>query len=190
MDLSKTIIPLSDQINFEDVQTTTITAEIKAVRAGNREQPVFIDLVGYEGRPYKPSKSMRRILIGGWGNDGHKWIGKRLTIYGDRDVKYGGVAVGGIKIKAMSDIDGRFSMMLTESRGRRREHFVEKLELTCPLEWFTNDALTADLNRLDAAFKKIKIALAGDKEKLQKLDEVYSLRKKELENENNVEQGN
>lgn len=187
MDVSKTIVPRSDQINFEDVQTTTITAEIKAVRAGNKEQPVFIDLAGFEGRPYKPSKSMRRILIGGWGNDGHKWVGKYLTIYGDRSVKYGGVAVGGIKIKAMSDIGGNFSMMLTESRGRRREHFVEKLEQPCPLEWFTNDAASADLKRLNAAYAKIKARLVNDKEKLEKLDEVYSLRKKELEAANNGE---
>lgn len=44
MDLSRTIIPKSDQINFEDVQSQSITAAIKAVRAGNSEQPVFIDL--------------------------------------------------------------------------------------------------------------------------------------------------
>ncbi len=187
MDISKTVIPRSDQINFEDVQTTTITAEIKAVRAGNKEQPVFIDLAGFDGRPYKPSKSMRRILIGGWGNDGHKWVGKTLTIYGDRTIKYGGVAVGGIKIKAMSDIDGSFSMMLTESRGRRREHFVEKIAPPCPLQWFTNDALNADLNRLEAAYNKIKKALEGDKDKLKKLDEVYSMRKSELGRVNNVE---
>lgn len=34
MDLSRTIIPKSDQLNFEDVQTQSITAVIKAVRAG------------------------------------------------------------------------------------------------------------------------------------------------------------
>lgn len=56
MDLSRTIIPKSDQINFEDVQTTPITAVIKSVREGTRDQPVFIDLIGYDGRPYKPSK--------------------------------------------------------------------------------------------------------------------------------------
>ena len=59
MDLSRTIVPKSDQLNFEDVQSQCITAVIKCVRAGNKEQPVFIDLDGYDGRPYKPSKSMR-----------------------------------------------------------------------------------------------------------------------------------
>jgi hypothetical protein len=39
-----------------------ITAAIKSVRTGNSEQPVFIDLEGYDGQPYKPSKSMRRTL--------------------------------------------------------------------------------------------------------------------------------
>ena len=44
MDLSRTIVPKSDQLNFEDVQSQCITAVIKCVRAGNKEQPVFIDL--------------------------------------------------------------------------------------------------------------------------------------------------
>ena len=112
MDLSRTIIPKSDQINFEDVQSQSITAVIKAVRAGNSEQPVFIDLEGFDGRPYKPSKSMRRVLIGGWGADGHSWVGRSLPLIGDPSVKFGGVAVGGIKIFAMSDVESDFSIML------------------------------------------------------------------------------
>ncbi|WP_228399528.1 hypothetical protein [Limnobaculum xujianqingii] len=144
MDLSRTVIPKSDQINFEDVQTIGITAEIKSVRAGNNEQPVWIDLVGFDGRPYKPSKSMRRVLIGGWGSDGHSWVGKSLTLIGDPNVKFGGVAVGGIKIQAMSHVDGDFSMMLSVSRGKRAEHRVRKLMIK-PTEVMTpEDSATYD----------------------------------------------
>lgn len=185
MDLSKTIIPRSDQLNFEDVQTSSITARIKSVRAGNKEQPVFIDLDGFDGRPYKPSKSMRRVLIGGWGNDGHAWVGKSLTLIGDATVKYGGVAVGGIKVKAMSDIEANFSLMLTESRGRRKEHFIEKLEVkpkVDPLAWFSEAAMTASIEYLERIYIKTKDALYGDDEKIKKAEEVYQLRKSELEN--------
>lgn len=188
MDLSRTIIPKSDQLNFEDVQSLNITATIKAVRAGNSEQPVFIDLEGYEGRPYKPSKSMRRVLIGGWGADGHSWVGKSLTLAGDPSVKFGGVAVGGIKVYAMSDVEGDFSLMLSVSRGKRQEHRVRKLEvqkkITDPQEiltWFSGSALKADLTVLETTYNRAKAALSSHPEEMKKLESVYSTRKAELE---------
>ncbi|MEA3715891.1 hypothetical protein VBL48_16525 [Enterobacter hormaechei] len=187
MDLSRTIIPKSDQINFEDVQSQSITAAIKAVRAGNSEQPVFIDLEGYDGRPYKPSKSMRRVLIGGWGADGHSWVGRSLTLVGDPSVRYGGVAVGGIKISAMSDVEADFSMMLSVSRGKRQEHRVRRLEVKQPqtpdnvLSWFSENALNMDLTKLESAYTRAKAAIGDDPSLVKKLDEVYGIRKKELE---------
>lgn len=188
MDLSRTIIPKSDQINFEDVQSQSITAVIKSVRAGNSEQPVFIDLEGFDGRPYKPSKSMRRVLIGGWGADGHSWVGRSLTLIGDPSVKFGGVAVGGIKISAMSDVESDFSMMLSVSRGKRQEHRVKRLEVTKKitdpqeiLNWFSSNALKADLTSLKTAYDRATKALEGNVEHLNKLKEVYEIRQKELE---------
>ncbi len=187
MDLSRTIIPKSDQINFEDVQSQSITAAIKAVRAGNSEQPVFIDLEGYDGRPYKPSKSMRRVLIGGWGADGHSWVGRSLTLVGDPSVRYGGVAVGGIKISAMSDVESDFSMMLSVSRGKRQEHRVSRLEVKqqqtpdSVLSWFSENALSMDLTKLESAYTRAKAAIGDDSILVKKLDEVYGIRKKELE---------
>ncbi|KOQ93317.1 hypothetical protein ABW48_19885 [Pluralibacter gergoviae] len=186
-DLRATVVPRSDQINFEDVQSQNITASIKSVRAGNSEQPVFIDLDGYDGRPYKPSKTMRRVLVEAWGENGHAWVGRSLTIYGDPSVKFGGVAVGGIKISAMSDIEADFSMMLSVSRGKRQEHRVQKLEvkkpLTAPeiLAWFSNEALTADLAKLNHIHTRTKEKLSGHQEELAKLEKVYSDRKGELE---------
>ena len=186
MDLSRTIVPKSDQLNFEDVQSQSITAAIKAVRAGNSEQPVFIDLEGYDGRPYKPSKSMRRVLIGGWGADGHSWVGRSLTLVGDPSVRYGGVAVGGIKISAMSDVEADFSMMLSVSRGKRQEHRVRRLEVKQPqtpdsvLSWFSENALSMDLTKLESAYTRAKAAIGDDSNLVKKLDEVYGIRKKEL----------
>lgn len=192
MDLSRTIIPKSDQLNFEDVQSSSITAVIKSVRAGNSEQPVFIDLDGYDGRPYKPSKSMRRVLIGGWGNDGHSWVGKTLTLIGDSTVKFGGVAVGGIKVLAMSDIPSDFSLMLTTSRGKRSEHRVKKLEVKpvkveerTPDEFlagFTNAASNAKtLIELDKSFKYAQRVLASHHDQLEKATDIYGIRKSEME---------
>lgn len=186
-DLRATVVPRSDQINFEDVQSQSITAVIKSVRAGNAEQPVFIDLEGYEGRPYKPSKSMRRVLIGGWGADGHSWVGRTITITGDPAVKFGGVAVGGIKIHAMSDIDADFSMMLSVSRGKRSEHRVKKLEVKKQLspqevvDWFTNNVMGLGLKALDAAYDRAKKSLSEHPEMEKKVTELYQLQKSDLE---------
>ena len=180
MDVSNTVIPRSDQLNFEDVQSVSITAVIKAVRRGNAEQPICIDLEGYDGRPYKPSKSMRRVLIEAWGNDGHSWPGKSLKLIGDPSVKFAGVAIGGIKIKAMSHIDADFSMMLSVSRGKRVEHFVERLNID-PLTWFCEKAISATPEKLEWLYKKTKEALSGNGESLGKLDAAYKTRKSELE---------
>ncbi|HDL8567103.1 TPA: hypothetical protein ACMY33_001291 [Yersinia enterocolitica] len=192
MDLSRTIIPKSDQLNFEDVQSSSITAVIKSVRAGNSEQPVFIDLEGYDGRPYKPSKSMRRVLIGGWGNDGHSWVGKMLTLIGDSTVKFGGVAVGGIKVSAMSDINSDFSLMLTTSRGKRSEHRVKKLEVKpVKVDERTPDELLAEFTKaassaktvvaLDKFFKYTQRVLVAHLEQLEKATDIYGIRKAEME---------
>ncbi|MDC9591711.1 hypothetical protein PSI23_21115, partial [Xenorhabdus sp. XENO-10] len=189
MNLSNTIIPKSDQLNFEDVQTESITAVIKSVRAGTKEQPVFVDLVGYDGRPYKPSKSMRRVLIGGWGADGHSWVGKSLTIVGDPSVRFGGVAVGGIKVHAMSDIEGDFSMMLSVSRGKRAEHRVKKLDARQPNQRDPNEILrdfteyaTNENNKekLQQEYVNTWNALDGYPELQQKCKEVTGIRMKEL----------
>jgi len=195
MDVSQTIIPKSDQLNFEDVQSRSITAVVVAVRRGNSEQPVQIHLEGYDGKPYKPSKTMRKILVEGWGCDGHSWVGRSLTLYGDPSVKFGGVAVGGIKIKAMSHIEATFSLMLATAKGRRSEFRVEKLDveikaashqekITDPqaiLTWFSDNAIKADLASLEATYGRAKVALAAHPEHEKKLNEVYSTRKKELE---------
>ncbi|WP_158782340.1 hypothetical protein [Pantoea sp. BAV 3049] len=179
-DLRGTVTPKSDQLNFEDVQSSSITAVIKSIRAGNSEQPVFIDLIGYDGRPYKPSKSMRRVLIAGWGSDGHSWVGKSLTLIGDANVKFGGVAVGGIKVSAMSHIDADFSLMLTTSRGKRTEHRVKRLSPD-PLTWFTANAGQMDMSKLQTAYDRARNSLNGNDDQLKKLEEVYSLRKSELQ---------
>ena len=63
MDLSQTIIPKSDQLNADDLIAGPRTIRITAVSTGNAEQPVVINYEGDNGRPYKPSKSMRRILV-------------------------------------------------------------------------------------------------------------------------------
>lgn len=124
--LGDTIAPKSDQTNYDDLITGPITVIITSVSRGSKDQPVSIGLDG--GRqPYKPCKSMRRALIKAWGDNGSEWVGRSLTLYGDPSVKFGGVAVGGIRISHMSHLNGRFCMMLTTTRSRRSEYCVDAL---------------------------------------------------------------
>lgn len=123
--LRDTIVPKSDQLNADDLIAGAITVKIAGVKRGDAEQPVIVALEGQ--RPYKPCKSMRRVLISAWGDDGSKWVGRSLTMYNDPEVKFGGVKVGGIRISHMSDIPSDLVMSLTATRGKRAEYRVSKL---------------------------------------------------------------
>ncbi len=127
MNLNATIIPKSDQLNADDLISGPRTIKITAVEAGSAEQPVSIQYVGGTGRPYKPSKSMRRVLVAIWGTDGNAYVGRSITIYRDPNVRFGGDPVGGIKISHASDIPESINILLTETRGKRKPHRVEPL---------------------------------------------------------------
>jgi hypothetical protein len=128
MDLTQTIVPKSDQINAEDVMATgPITVTVESVSRGNAEQPVDIHLVEYPGRAYRPSKTMRRVLVKAWGAESDTYAGHRMTLYYDAEVKFGGTKVGGIKISHVSHITKRLDLALTETRGKRVVHTVQPL---------------------------------------------------------------
>lgn len=126
-DLSDTIVPKSDQLNADDLIAGPITVTINSLRRGNsRDQPLDLHIEGQ--RPYKPCKSMRRVLIAVWGNDGREWIGRSMRLYRDPEVTFGGVIVGGIRISHMSHIAEPMTIVLTVSRGKRKAHRVDPLE--------------------------------------------------------------
>jgi len=127
MNLSSTIIPKSDQLNADDLISGPRTIKITSVDSGSAEQPVSIRYAGDNGRPYKPSKSMRRVLVTLWGSDGNAYVGRSLTLYRDPNIKFGGDPVGGIRISHASDLAEPLSIALTESRGKRKPFRVEPL---------------------------------------------------------------
>jgi hypothetical protein len=127
-DMTDTIIPRSDQINAEDILTGPVTITITGVARGSAEQPVNMVTAEFgPGRPYKPSKTMRRVIVNAWGKDASAYIGRRIRIYRDPDVKFGPDKVGGIKISHLSHIDKRLEIALTVTRGRRAPFAVEPL---------------------------------------------------------------
>lgn len=127
MDLTQSITPRSDQLNADDLIAHPITVTIANVTAGNTEQPVNVELVEYPGRPYKPSKSMRRVLVAAWGAEASAYHGRRLTLFRNPDIKFGGIAVGGIEIAALSHIDKPVTIALTTTRGKRNDFTVQPI---------------------------------------------------------------
>ena len=127
MDLSQTIAPKSDQLNADDLMNGPLTVTITRVSKGSAEQPVNVELAEFPRRPFKPSKSMRRLLVAAWGKDSSVYEGRSLTIFTNPDVMYGGEKVGGIQISHMSHLDKPLTLALTVRRGKRAPYTVEPL---------------------------------------------------------------
>lgn len=127
MDLSPTIEPDSTQINSDDLVAGPVTVTIQEVRKGSVEQPVDVILAEYPDRAYRPSKSMRRVLVTAWGKQASQYAGRRITLFRNPDITFGREKVGGIEISHMSDLDKTLTVPLTVSRGKRRKFIVEPL---------------------------------------------------------------
>lgn len=145
MDLTDSTAPRSDQLNADDLMAGPRTVTIEEVRPGTSEQPVNVTLVEFPGRPFKPSKSMLRVLVAAWGKDATVYAGRRLTLYRDPAVRFGGQDVGGIRISHMSHLDKRLTVALTVTRGKRAPFTVEPLaEVKGPRNSPDNSGPTAE----------------------------------------------
>jgi len=126
MDISDTLAPKSDQLDAVDLLSGPRTFTIERVSKGNDEQPVQIHLAGFP-RPWRPGLSMRRVLVAAWGKDAATYVGRRVTLYCDPDVQFGGAAVGGTRIRALSHIDKPKQVPLLVSRGKSAIFVVKPL---------------------------------------------------------------
>lgn len=125
--LRETITPKSDRSNADDFLAGPETVVITAVKRGDADSPVAVHLEGR--KPWYPCKSMRRVLITAYGDNGADWVGKSATLFCDPAVRFGGVAVGGIRISHLSDIDADLAISLTTTRGKRSPYTVKKLSV-------------------------------------------------------------
>lgn len=131
-DISSTIVPKSDQLNADDLiagpRIIKITA-VKSATGDKGEKGIAIHFEGDDDKPYKPCKSMRRVLVWAWGPKSKDYIGQSLKLYRDPNVMFGGVAVGGIRISHMTGIDCAQEIALTETRGKRKPFRVSPLAI-------------------------------------------------------------
>lgn len=127
-DMTAIIQPKSDQMNSDDLMSGPRIITITAVTlTPGSEQPCAVSFAGDNGKPWKPCKSMARVLVLVWGPDSKNYVGKSLTLYRDPDVKWGGMAVGGIRISHMSDMKSNAPLMLTVTRGKKAPYTVKPL---------------------------------------------------------------
>ena len=132
VNMSATVEPKSDQLNADDLISGSITIKITVVKHCGGDQPIAIHFEGDNGKPYKPCKSMRRVLIHAWGNEGSDYVGKSACLYLDPEVKFGGIKVGGIRISHLSHLDRVLDIALTATKGKRTPYQVKPLKTTPP----------------------------------------------------------
>ena len=127
MDISDSLAANSAQQNYDEFLAGPKTVTVSEVKKGTTEQPVEVHLAEFPGKPFKPAKSVRRVLAAAWGTDASAWAGRRMTIYGDPEVRYAGKAVGGLRVSHVSHIDKPVTVALTVTRGKREPFTVHPL---------------------------------------------------------------
>jgi hypothetical protein len=126
--LLQTIVAKSDQLNAVDLVGGSQTYKVAKVSKCEGEQPVAID-IGDPKRPFKPCKSMRRVLIACWGANPVLWVGRQMTLFCDENVKWAGESVGGIRISHLSNLDvPKRDVQLNESRHKKTTWTVFNIE--------------------------------------------------------------
>ena len=118
--------PRSDQWNAEDFLQGPRIFAIAGVKNGAAEQKYDIDLEG-ESRVWRPPLTMLRVLLTAWGDDSDAWVGRRVQLFHDPNVRFGKEAVGGIRIAALSHLNGPLNLKLTATRGKRVTYTVQPL---------------------------------------------------------------
>jgi hypothetical protein len=157
VDMGNFIAPKSDQLNADDLLAgpRTITVTSVSANEGSAEQPISIGFEGDNSKPYKPCKSMRRVMVHVWGADAKHYAGRSMTLFCEPSVQFGGMKVGGIRISHMSHIDKPTTMALTATRARRVPFTVQPI-----LKASQNDAL--DVAKLVSQFDAVSDQSALD----------------------------
>ena len=175
MNLSQAIVAKSDQLNADDLIGGPRTFTVKEVRRGDADQPVAIVLGEFPAnRPFKPSKTVLRILAYAWGEETDNWPeNPRLTLYRDAKVKWAGQEIGGIRVSHMSHITEPIKIALAESKGKKSLWRVDPLPddvpTTAPVDEETVARLadlraewtTADAERKKAIEAEVKLLSDG-----------------------------
>lgn len=152
MDMAAFVIPKSDQLNADDLIAGPRTIRIERVSGtGNPDQPVSVHFEGDGGKPYKPCKSMRRVMIAAWGADASQYVGRSMRLYRDPKVAFGGMEVGGIRISHMTHIERDLTLALTVTKAKRTPYRVQVLADEQPAQDAAREVAGIIMARIAAA---------------------------------------
>ena len=159
----------SDQLNADDIAgRKPFTVTIVHARSAGKgaEQPwtiEFTDCSFVDGRakPWKPSKTMRRLLVAAWGTKMKEWRGRRVTLYHDPDVRFGKDVVGGIRVSHLSHLpnDRPLTVNLTVTRGKKAPWTVKPVPAAASPAVPFYDQLLALINSGAATKSQVHAAL-------------------------------
>jgi len=125
LDISDTLAAKSDQLNAADLAQPLTTQIVRASR-GEPDQPLNLHLSDWP-HPWRPCKSMRRLLSQLWGTDAAQWVGRAVRLYCDPTAEWAGKPVGGIRVSGASHIDRPVDVRLPVRRGQYVVYRVEPL---------------------------------------------------------------
>lgn len=162
VDVTATLEAKSDQLNAVDIMGAEPIIRVREVKVQqSKDQPLWVYFDGDNNRPWKPSKGMRRVLANAWGTDSDNWIGKHVKLYFEPTVKYAGEEVGGIRIKALSDIpEAGMRCALTLSRTKRTPLHIPLLKI---------EQKQYPTDKFEQALPAMKQAMADGKMTLQQV---------------------
>lgn len=159
--MKTTIVQKTDQLNAENLLDGPRVLFIESSEGGQTvEQPIFLHYTGGQGKPYKPCKTMRKMLLLAWGDDGRKWCNQSMRVYCEPTVKFGNDEVGGIRISHVTGIKKDVRAMLSVTRGKKAEFILRPLVLedTPKAAMQMTDATTLDelVGAFNAAYRAAK----------------------------------
>lgn len=158
-DFSDTVQAKSDQMNAIDFIAGPATYKvISAHKTTDPKQPIAIMVEGH-AQPYKPSLGYRRILTAVWGMDGKAWAGRYLTLDLDESVVYAGKEVGGICVKAMSNLDTPKRFKLATSRGKFKFVTVDTIQIAFYDEQSFQERLPKALAAIESGKMTVEAAI-------------------------------
>ena len=119
IDMSRFTEAKSDQLNADDLIGVTKTITVTKVTGSDGDQPISIHYEGDNGKPFKPCKTIRRVLLAVWGRYASDYVGRSMTLYRDDKVTFGGLEVGGIRISHMSHLEKETIVVVAKSKGKK-----------------------------------------------------------------------
>lgn len=129
VDMSQFVEAKSDQLNADDLIGGPRTITVRRVAGNEGDQPVSIFYDGDNGKPFRPCKTMRRILLAVWGRNAADYAGRSMTVYRDDSVTFGGLNVGGIRISHMSHIDKEMLVVVMKTKGKKAGIKIQPLQV-------------------------------------------------------------